>query len=151
MRFEPMGRDESTLKAGMREAVRGRGAAGIALLAASREDREEYCDIAVVVRVAVDRDEVADAVFGRKRGIVPLELAVLIRESIQADHVTKVFALADQPSWRGVLRRRPIAAIEHPAPGLWPSDGAELPVNSAWVWPLLIETECERRLTICGP
>jgi hypothetical protein len=67
------------------------------------EDREEHRDVCVVVGMAMDGDEVADAVLGRERGVVSLQLAVVIRKPPDADHVPGVVPFADL---HGGTRRR---------------------------------------------
>jgi hypothetical protein len=49
------------------------------------EDGEKHGDVAVVVGVAVDGDEVVDAVLGRERGVVSLRLAVVFGKPPDAD------------------------------------------------------------------
>ena len=54
---------------------------------ASGEDREEDRDVGIVVCVAVDRDEVADAVLGREGGVMSFELSVVVGEAVEGDNV----------------------------------------------------------------
>ncbi len=88
--------------------------------------------------MAMNRDEIADAAFGSERGIVSFELSVVIGKPIHVDHVAEVVTRAEQPSRRGPWRRRPVAAVKHPQPGLWTSDGTELPV--------LVDVDAKRRV-----
>lgn len=84
------------------------------------EDREEHRDVPVVVGVAVDGDEVADAVLGRERGVVALQLTVVIREPPDADRGPGVVPFAHPNG--AVLRRQgiPVGTVKHPELGCGP-------------------------------
>jgi hypothetical protein len=78
----------------------------------SREDREKHRDVAVVVGVAVDGDEVGDAVLGCERGVMALELPVRVREPVERDYLSEVAPLTDQARREFRRERVPVAAVK---------------------------------------
>lgn len=111
------------------------------VLFGSREDRGKHRDVAVVVGVAVDGDEVGDAVLGGERGVMAFELPVGVREPVGALLPVRVAPLTDQARREFRRERVPVAAVKDQSARAGPL----IAPISQWIrlgfWPLLIDIE----------